>query len=716
MLFLVAQRRETASRHLTGCFVAIVAALFIAPGAAAEFEPGAPHPTLDVPYLPQTEALCGGAATAMLFRYWGDRHADVQQFAPLVDRAAGGIAGAALIDAVRARRWLATPLDGSIELVRRELEARRPPMLLIEDRPGRYHYVIAVAASDELVTFHDPAWGPFRRMSIEELQRVWAPTGFWMLRVTPGPETMDTIRSATGEVRPRSGATADSPAITAQNTTAADQCDRQLDEALNQIEARGMASASALLEPLVAACPEAAGPRRELAAVRFSQKRWADAASLAQQALDRAPGDAYAADVLASSRFMLNDFDGALRAWNREGKPQLDSVRISGLTRTRYAFVAQLIGLAPNTTLTTDAFRLARRRLESLPDLDATRVSFRPADEGWAVADIAVVERATIPRSVVQWVAAATQAAIDRDISLTVPGPTGQGETWTGDWGFWEHRPRAGLTFAAPRAEHPNGVWRAGIAWQEQTYGSSAAAQIREGWLQGQLALATWLNPDVRLEVASGLDAWTLNGGAGVRTAHIAGAAERRFGGDRGAVQVAAARWFGLGNGDGFGEARVDLSVIVGHESSPVMVTLRADGSAASERSPMGVWNGAGEGRARPALLRAHTLLQDGRVDGAVFGRRLAHATVEGQHWFDRPRLVHLAAAVFADGAAAAGRPSYAVGPASQIDVGGGLRVRVPGRSGVFRIDYAHGLRDNANVVSVGWQGTIVLPAASPTP
>ncbi len=32
---------------------------------------------LDVPYLPQTDALCGGAAAAMVFRYWGDRHADV---------------------------------------------------------------------------------------------------------------------------------------------------------------------------------------------------------------------------------------------------------------------------------------------------------------------------------------------------------------------------------------------------------------------------------------------------------------------------------------------------------------------------------------------------------------------------------------------------------------------------------------------------------------
>ena len=36
---------------------------------------------IDVPYLPQTDALCGGAAAAMVFRYWGEGHADAQEFA-----------------------------------------------------------------------------------------------------------------------------------------------------------------------------------------------------------------------------------------------------------------------------------------------------------------------------------------------------------------------------------------------------------------------------------------------------------------------------------------------------------------------------------------------------------------------------------------------------------------------------------------------------------
>src|SRR5206468_10886438 len=69
---------------------------------------------IDVPYLPQTDALCGGAAAAMVFRYWGDAHADAQAFAPLVDHHAGGIAGGVLTNAVRARGWRTDRVEGSI--------------------------------------------------------------------------------------------------------------------------------------------------------------------------------------------------------------------------------------------------------------------------------------------------------------------------------------------------------------------------------------------------------------------------------------------------------------------------------------------------------------------------------------------------------------------------------------------------------------------------
>ena len=84
-------RRSTAVRFM---IATLTAALSLAASLA-----------IDVPYLPQTDALCGGAAAAMVFRYWGDAHADAQSFAPLVDRDAGGIANGVLTAAIQARGW-----------------------------------------------------------------------------------------------------------------------------------------------------------------------------------------------------------------------------------------------------------------------------------------------------------------------------------------------------------------------------------------------------------------------------------------------------------------------------------------------------------------------------------------------------------------------------------------------------------------------------------
>ena len=69
---------------------------------------------LDVPFIAQSELLCGGAAAAMVMRYWGERGIDAESFQPLVDPKAGGIrtdvraiAGKYGIDIRRAERAVA---------------------------------------------------------------------------------------------------------------------------------------------------------------------------------------------------------------------------------------------------------------------------------------------------------------------------------------------------------------------------------------------------------------------------------------------------------------------------------------------------------------------------------------------------------------------------------------------------------------------------------
>jgi predicted double-glycine peptidase len=142
---------------------------------------------LDVPYVRQTKALCGGAAAAMVFRYWGDRQADRNEFAPLLDRAAGGLATGVLAQAIEDRGWRAVRFTGSIDSVADLLRDGRPVIVLLEARSGRFHYVVVVGTTGTQVVVHDPDRGPSRPVPVRKFLDAWEPAGFWALLVLPGP-------------------------------------------------------------------------------------------------------------------------------------------------------------------------------------------------------------------------------------------------------------------------------------------------------------------------------------------------------------------------------------------------------------------------------------------------------------------------------------------------------------------------------------------------
>ena len=58
-----------------GAQAALAIALVLVPVVPAAGQDAArAAPLLDVPYVAQTEALCGGASVAMVQRYWGARN------------------------------------------------------------------------------------------------------------------------------------------------------------------------------------------------------------------------------------------------------------------------------------------------------------------------------------------------------------------------------------------------------------------------------------------------------------------------------------------------------------------------------------------------------------------------------------------------------------------------------------------------------------------
>ncbi len=642
---------------------------------------------IDVPFLPQSEALCGGAAVSMVFRYWGDTHADPQQFATLVDRRAGGIAAGALVEAVERRGWRAIPFAGSSDRLRDEVGRGRPVVILIEDRPGRYHFVVVTGVTDDGVTVHDPASGPSRTLLTTELLAAWAPTGFWSLLILPGEHTPARAAPASIAGLPPAGA----PSM----------CDRLLADAVEQVRRRGFDAADDVLGPVRAACPASPGPLHELAGVRFAQRRWNEAEALAEQALAIDPADAYAWEILASSRYVRNDLAGALAAWNRIGRPRVDAVRIEGLERTRYAVVADALALEPGALLTVDRFRRAGRRLDEWPARSASRLAFQPLADGYAVVDATIVERAARPRGVAGWAAIAARTASTRELSAAVPGTTGQGELWRASWRWWRDRPRVAVGFAAPRVGGLPGTWRFEGAWEAQAYATGrgpGAPRVRESSTRGAVSVSDWLTGDLRYELAGGVESWD----GTRRHVNARGTLERRWLRDRIALSARATAGVPLGTAAAYRVAGLRARVRSSIEAAGTVWLVDAGLTTVSRSAPLALWPGAGDGQAREVLLRAHALLRGGTIDSPMFGRQLASASVERQRWFTSRLPARIGVAAFTDVARVWHPFAAASSRAWQADAGAGLRVKVPGIDGTLRIDVAQGLRDRARAVTFG--------------
>lgn len=637
---------------------------------------------LDVPYLPQTEDLCGGAAIAMVLRYWGDRQVQAEDFAPLIDRTAAGIRTDVLTAAVSERGWHAYPqgTGASGEWIRAQVDQGRPVVALIQVAPNRYHYIVIVGWTAAQVIAHDPANAPFTVMAMANFDRAWEAAGRWALLVLPGEKAGPWSRPLS-EPRP---------------TTATGACGPLIENMVDLARSGDIGAAETGLVTATQLCPGAPAAWRELAGLRFLQSRWAEAASFAQQAAELEPGDLAGWDLLATSRFLNDEPGPALSAWNQMARPTVDLVKVHGVRRTRHPVVAALMNLQPELVLTPGRLGRAARRLDELPSAAATRVQFRPLAGGRVEIEAAVVERPALPRGVTPIVAAAARAVLQNEIRVEVAAPTRSGELLTAAWRWSADRPRLAVSLAVPAVSWLPGITSVEGSWERQTY--LAPTTLRTERRHAGLRVADWASGRVRWSTGVGFDRWADD-------SHVStdAALDLRLLEDRVSLAAEVGAWMPVGSGQQFtvgGGASAWRSTA---DRAKPQWSAVAGYAIASARAPLDLWPGAGTGHSREPLLRAHPLLEDGVVTGEIFGRRLVHGTLEYRH--PLPMLVAgtLQLAIFADTARAWHRLGSAAAAATHTDVGAGLRVSLPGKGGTLRIDLARGMRDKRMVVSAGW-------------
>jgi len=112
------------------------------------------------------------------------------------------------------------------------------------------------------------------------------------------------------------------------------------------------------------------------------------------------------------------------------------------------------------------------------------------------------------------------------------------------------------------------------------------------------------------------------------------------------------------------------------------------------------MWFGGDTGKARPVFLRAHRLVEDGRLITDRLGRTIIHGGAEAQYWRSVSRF-KVAPALFVDVVHLNRRA--VPGTRDDVDVGAGLRLAGWG-GGLLRLDVARGLGDGRMRVSAGFQ------------
>jgi hypothetical protein len=638
--------------------------------ALAQGQAARPLSILDVPFISQSELLCGGAAAAMVLRYWGERGVDADTFAPLVDRHAGGIRTEALIGNLRTRGWQALTVSATAETLARELDQGRPLLVLIEDRPGTYHYIVVVGATARAIVFHDPARAPFRVMSRDEFDRRSGAAGRWAALVLP-----DASRER--------AAPAAAPVSRIETS-----CDGLIDRGVRQAQANDLTRAEQTLTSALACGGPA--PLRELAGVRLLQKRWPEVADLASAALVQDPKDDQSWRLLATSRFVQDDHRGALEAWNRVGEPRVDLFTVDGLEKTRTSVVEGLVGVRPKRILTPGLFTIARRRLRELPAASSATLEYVPAPSGLVELRGHVRERRLFPIDRVNLAIIGVDALFRRQVEVPLGPLTSGGDRLTVAWRFWPGRPRVGAAFTVPAPW--GGLWGVDAFTERQPFKDGVLPVAHRNG--AQLSAALWPVHWVRTTVRGGVHRWSHLGSFGV-----AGGGVRVISpDDRIDARLELTQWFGTGALTSFNTAEFGVTVRSTVEHRGRVYIGRAGAAAASEATPADIWFAGDTGRARGVPLRAHPVIDGGRLDSEQIGRRLRNVSGEAQQWWSYRSKLQIGAAAFVDTARAGQR--LFPGAKTDVDVGLGARFSAPGFGGVLRIDIAHGLRDGDDALS----------------
>ncbi len=651
---------------------------------------------LEVPYVSQSELLCGGAAIAMIERWWGRRGVYAEEFQYLVKPAAGGILTTDMVSVMRSRGWDAQAQRSTAAVVQQSVADSVPVITLIKVSANRYHYVVILGWTATEVTYHDPAVAPAVRVRVTEFLRRWNGANAWAMIVRPAA-----VVAADGTSPPTAGASIQpsTSLSTPLSTPSIDSlpCRPWLDQAADAAATNRLDQAEQLLAGATRACPSEPLVLRELAGVRFRQGRRPEAIVLANAYSRRAPADTLGWQLLASSRYLVGDETGALQAWNTIGRPTIDLLRIDGSRHIRFRALADGIDLRPGAVLTPSRFKFAQRRLSDIPALATARVKYAAVAGGVVEVRGVVTERPLTEPLGPVLVISAIRAAVRQSVTLSASTPLGRGELWSVQWRWQPAEPRVALRVAIPTRIGIPTIVRFERSWDMYRFSGDIAQEQRSS---ASASLGGWLRPNYEHLIGVRFERWT----DAVNYAAISTSGAWHAANDHVLLLGEVEHAFPMRTAKAYDRLTSRLVWTMPPDRWSNDWSIRLGTDVTSANTPLGLSPIAGGNFSRDIPLRAHPIIIDNRLPSVRIGRAIVHGGIAADRALATIGRVALGAGLFVDGAQVRSVVSGAERNPLYLDAGAGLLVGLAGAKWTsLRFDVARGLvADKRWGVSVG--------------
>jgi len=140
-----------------------------------------------VPFFSQEEFQCGPASLAGVLQYYGLKVTPAEIAAEIFSRQARGTLDMDMVFYARKKGLMADRYAGDFEDLRRNIDSRRPLIVLIDQGFWVYqsHHFMVVVGYDEGSMVVNSGKEERKFISRDSFSKTWEKTKFWTLRITP---------------------------------------------------------------------------------------------------------------------------------------------------------------------------------------------------------------------------------------------------------------------------------------------------------------------------------------------------------------------------------------------------------------------------------------------------------------------------------------------------------------------------------------------------